>query len=217
MTMNAGLETPQIESRGKVLKVPATPAATRRTWSGLRKYGLAGAAVALLVIAGGIAIGLWGIGPKGHAQYVTVPAARGSITRTITATGTVNPVLTIIVGSYVSGVIQSLSCDYNTEVKAGQVCAKIDPRPYQATLDQYSGQLARDQPRSTRIEKIWRVISNSPPRTRSPVSRPRIKAMSSTRTKVPSSSIKDLSRAPSSISVTPTSCHLSTAPSFPAM
>ena len=44
-----------------------------------------------------------------------------------------------------SGVIQSLSCDYNTVVKAGQVCAKIDPRPYQATLDQYSGQLRRDQ------------------------------------------------------------------------
>ena len=41
--------------------------------------------------------------------------------------------------------IQSLSCDYNTEVKAGQVCAKIDPRPFQATLDQYTGQLLRDQ------------------------------------------------------------------------
>jgi HlyD family secretion protein len=63
----------------------------------------------------------------------------------VTATGTVNPELTIIVGSYVSGVIQELSCDYNTKVKAGQVCAKIDPRPYQATLDQYTGQLQRDQ------------------------------------------------------------------------
>jgi HlyD family secretion protein len=61
------------------------------------------------------------------------------------STGTVNPELTIIVGSYVSGVIQQLTCDYNTQVKAGQVCAKIDPRPYQATLDQYIGQLARDQ------------------------------------------------------------------------
>ncbi len=70
---------------------------------------------------------------------------RGAIARTVTATGTVNPVLTIIVGTYVSGVIQNLYCDYNTQVKAGQVCAKIDPRPYQATLDQYSGQLLRDQ------------------------------------------------------------------------
>ena len=40
--------------------------------------------------------------------------------------------------------IQQLTCDYNTQVKAGQVCAKIDPRPYQAVFDQYSGQLQRD-------------------------------------------------------------------------
>ncbi|MGA8615912.1 MAG: efflux RND transporter periplasmic adaptor subunit [Xanthobacteraceae bacterium] len=53
--------------------------------------------------------------------------------------------LTIIVGTYVSGVIQNIYCDYNTHVRAGQVCAKIDPRPYQAILDQYSGQLLRDQ------------------------------------------------------------------------
>jgi len=78
-------------------------------------------------------------------HYFTAPITRGPIARSVTATGTVNPILTIIVGSYVSGVIQSLSCDYNTVVKAGQICAKIDPRPYQATLDQYSGQLARDQ------------------------------------------------------------------------
>ena len=78
-------------------------------------------------------------------HYTTAPITRGPIARSVTATGTVNPILTIIVGSYVSGVIQSLSCDYNTVVKAGQICAKIDPRPYQATLDQYSGQLARDQ------------------------------------------------------------------------
>ena len=81
----------------------------------------------------------------GAAHYVTVPAARGAVTRTATATGTVNPVLTIIVGSYDSGVIQNLYCDYNTQVSAGQVCAKIDPRPYQATFDQYGGQLLRDQ------------------------------------------------------------------------
>lgn len=78
-------------------------------------------------------------------RYTTMPVTRGAVTRSVTATGTVNPVLTIIVGTYVSGVIQQLFCDYNTQVKQGQVCAKIDPRPFQATLDQYSGQLARDQ------------------------------------------------------------------------
>src|SRR5665647_3811035 len=51
-------------------------------------------------------------------------------------------VLTIIVGSYVSGVIQEIHCDYNTEVKKDQVCAQIDPRPYQTVVDQNKANLA---------------------------------------------------------------------------
>ncbi len=74
-----------------------------------------------------------------------MPATRGNVTRVVSATGTVNPELTIIVGAYVSGTIRQLFCDYNTIVRAGQICAKIDPHPYQAILDQYQGQLARDQ------------------------------------------------------------------------
>ncbi len=87
----------------------------------------------------------WAMHRAAPVHYITVPIERGAITRTATATGTVNPVLTIIVGAYDSGVIQNIYCDYNTQVRAGQVCAKIDPRPYQATFDQYSGQLLRDQ------------------------------------------------------------------------
>ena len=60
----------------------------------------------------------------------------------MTATGTVNPELTIIVGTYVSGVIQVLTCDFNTQVKRGQICAKIDPRPYQTIVDQAKANLA---------------------------------------------------------------------------
>jgi len=84
--------------------------------------------------------------------YATATATIGPITRTVTTTGTINPVLTIIVGSYVSGVIQSISCDFNTQVKKGQVCAKIDPRPYQtvaaaalANLANAKAQLGKDQ------------------------------------------------------------------------
>jgi len=50
-------------------------------------------------------------------------------------------VTVIQVGTYVSGVIQSISCDFNTEVKAGQLCAKIDPRPYQTAVDQEAAAL----------------------------------------------------------------------------
>lgn len=84
--------------------------------------------------------------------YVTVAASVGPVVKTVTSSGTINPVLTIIIGSYVSGVIQSIACDFNTQVKKGQVCAKIDPRPYQtivdadaALLDDARAQLVKDQ------------------------------------------------------------------------
>ena len=85
---------------------------------------------------------------RGHLRsgarmtYTASPVTSGSITRAVTATGTVNPVLTIVVGSYVSGPIQQLYCDYNAEVRQGQVCAKIDPRPYQTAVDQNQANLA---------------------------------------------------------------------------
>ena len=139
--MNVSSDPSQFEARAKVLKFPASPG---KNGSGVAKYWLIGSLVTLVILAGG-AFTWWTIGAKNTVQYLTTPVTRGPITRAVTATGTVNPELTIIVGTYVSGVIQSLSCDYNTEVKAGQICAKIDPRPYQATLDQYTGQLHRDQ------------------------------------------------------------------------
>ena len=112
-----------------------------------RRIGVRGhwAIVALLVLAAGAGVVWWATHSAAPMHYVTVPVEHGVILRTATATGTVNPVLTIIVGAYDFGVIQNIYCDYNTEVRAGQVCAKIDPRPYQATFDQYSGQLRRDQ------------------------------------------------------------------------
>jgi HlyD family secretion protein len=97
-----------------------------------------------LLLLLGAAVGAWWWGTRSGttAHYATVPATRGAVTRTVTATGTVNPELTIIVGSYVSGVIQHLSCDYNTRVTAGQICAKIDPRPYETVVAQNKANLA---------------------------------------------------------------------------
>ena len=67
---------------------------------------------------------------------------RGTVARGVTASGSVNPVITVQVGTYVSGAIQELLCDYNTPVKKGQLCAKIDPRPYQTVVDQDKADLS---------------------------------------------------------------------------
>lgn len=77
--------------------------------------------------------------------YVTTPVSKGDIVRSVAASGTLNPVTTVQVGSYVSGTIQTLSCDFNTKVQAGQLCAKIDPRPYQLLVDQSAANLASAQ------------------------------------------------------------------------
>ncbi len=92
-------------------------------------------AVTVLLMVGAIIV-LVTLRTKAPVVYQTAAVSRGIIARAVTATGSVNPVLTIIVGSYVSGVIQDIHCDFNTQVKKGQVCAKIDPRPYQSVVDQ---------------------------------------------------------------------------------
>src|SRR5213595_2492880 len=79
----------------------------------------------------------------GHYQTATV--ARGPITQAVTATGTLNPVVTVQVGSQVSGNIARLFADFNSQVKAGQVVAQIDPAIFQATVTQAEGDLASAQ------------------------------------------------------------------------
>jgi HlyD family secretion protein len=81
-------------------------------------------------------------GRSDATKYVTNPATQGDIVQAVTATGTVNPVVTVQVGTYVSGPIVQMLCDFNTQVKKGQLCAKIDPSTYQVTLDQAQANLA---------------------------------------------------------------------------
>jgi len=113
-----------------------------------RKFWIVAATLAVLAVSAAI----WALAPQPSPSYITRPIARGAISRSITSTGSVNPVLTITVGTYVSGVIQSIYCDFNTRVHKGQLCAKIDPRPYQTIVDQDDAsletaraQLAKDQ------------------------------------------------------------------------
>ena len=87
----------------------------------------------LLVAAAGYGVWWWKFRDTLH--YVTARVTRGDIIRSINMTGALNPVVTAQVGSYVSGNIKSWQCDYNTEVKIGQLCALIDPLPFQVIVD----------------------------------------------------------------------------------
>lgn len=139
MNQPAAVDSARAEATSPVVLVPKpqTPPPQprqRRIWI---------AAVVAVAVVSAAAFAVWRYaGSANGVQYTTAAVTRGDITRAVTATGTVNPVLTIIVGSYVSGVIQEINCDYNTEVKTGQVCAKIDPRPYQSVADQARANLA---------------------------------------------------------------------------
>ena len=102
---------------------------------------LAIAATFIVLIAG------WYLarGRAGHVRFVIAQASRGDIVRSVTATGTVNPVITVQVGSYVSGPIVQLFVDFNSPVKAGQMMAKIDPRPFAAQVQLMTAGLANSK------------------------------------------------------------------------
>lgn len=109
------------------------------------------AAVAGLIIVGFLAAWWW-LERAPSLRYITARVTRGNIQRTVSMTGALNPVVTAQVESYVSGDIKAWYCDYNTVVKIGQVCALIDPLPFQVVVDEdeaalHSGmaQLAKDR------------------------------------------------------------------------
>jgi HlyD family secretion protein len=91
---------------------------------------------AILVLTGtGYGFWRWGSSPK-ESPYVTVPVQRGNINQIVASTGTLQAVVTVIVGSQVSGTIDKLFADFNTKVKAGQVVAQLNQDKFRASVDQ---------------------------------------------------------------------------------
>src|SRR5512147_2453633 len=74
-------------------------------------------------------------------SYRTEPVTRGDILATVTATGTVNAVTTVQVGTQVSGTIKSLFADFNSHVKKGEIIAQIDPSTFEAQVQQADANL----------------------------------------------------------------------------
>ena len=76
-----------------------------------------------------------------RSAFRTAPITRGPLTAAISATGALNAVITVQVGSQVSGNIKELHADFNSVVKKGQVIARIDPEIFQAQVNQAKAQL----------------------------------------------------------------------------
>ncbi|MGB7757057.1 MAG: efflux RND transporter periplasmic adaptor subunit [Salinisphaera sp.] len=95
----------------------------------------------LVVVVLGMGMTWWWLRPA-PLRFVTTTAGKGNIERFVVTTGNVNPVVTVQVGTYASGPIQAIYCDYETKVKAGQLCAKIDPKTFQVAVDQAKANLA---------------------------------------------------------------------------
>jgi|SRR5579863_13368 len=82
---------------------------------------------------------------SGETKYLTAKVQHGDITAVVQATGTINPLTTVPVGSYVSGTVKYIFADFNSRVRAGQVLAQLDPAIYEAQVIQARGNLANAQ------------------------------------------------------------------------
>ena len=95
----------------------------------ITKYAIVGVLIAVL--------GVYACTPQKQVDsYLTKKLEKGDITEKITATGTINPISTVNIGTQVSGTISETLVDYNTKVTKGQLLAQIDPALFEATVAQ---------------------------------------------------------------------------------
>jgi HlyD family secretion protein len=106
------------------------------------------AAIILIIIASVILFNRTGSGP----EFRTDPVTRGDIQQTVTATGTVNAVTTVLVGTQVSGTIKTLYVDFNSRVKKGQLIARIDPSTFESQVQQAQANLFANQANVAKAE-----------------------------------------------------------------
>jgi HlyD family secretion protein len=91
---------------------------------------------------------------RNRVEYRTASVTRGKITSVVNSTGTVKPVLSVQIGSFVSGPIKKLYVDFNDEVKKDQILAEIDPRLYEANVARDQAVLATRKADLQRIQAL---------------------------------------------------------------
>ena len=104
----------------------------------MRKYIIIGIPCLIAIIA----ISIYFLSSKEAVHYKTEKIDRGNINKYVTATGTVNPVRTVIIGSQVTGLVSKLYANFNSEVKVGQTMVQIDPVPYEHKVKMGEASLA---------------------------------------------------------------------------
>jgi HlyD family secretion protein len=88
-------------------------------------------------------------------EYVTPLVKRGDIERTVISTGSVQPVQSVQVGSYISGPVRKVLVNFNDKVAAGQLLAQVDPRLYLSAVAREEAALARCKAELSRIKALW--------------------------------------------------------------
>jgi len=104
-------------------------------------------------------------GNNNEPQFRTEKVVKGDIVMAVTATGTVNPVTTVLVGTQVSGTIKEIYVDYNSPVRKGQLIARIDPASFEAQVEQAKANLLSAQANlvkatATRIDANRTMLRN---------------------------------------------------------
>jgi len=102
-------------------------------------------AAAGLLLLGGYAAWKWQAAADPEKRYRTQALARGEVTQTVSANGTLNPVTLVNVGTQVSGTVRKLHVDFNDQVKAGQILAELDDAIYSAQVRQSAASIASAQ------------------------------------------------------------------------
>ena len=97
-------------------------------------------------------------GRKQAAPYRTDPVTRGPVSEVVNATGDVSAIVTVNVGSQVSGIIDKLNVDFNSKVKKDQLLATLDPRLFQAQLEKAAASLASA---NANVEKAQAAYADS--------------------------------------------------------
>lgn len=116
-------------------------------------YVLAVTASSALLVVGVTAL----LGREASPGFITIEVERGTVEATVTAMGTLNPVKTVEVGTYVSGRLERIGVDFNSPVSKGQVIAKIDPATYRVRVQQASAKVATARARVQRAKAALRL------------------------------------------------------------